>query len=51
MAQGEAGPSVLARLVLVLLGVSFLGAAWVWGHRSEPWAEQLVERARQTVGR
>ncbi|QSQ17836.1 hypothetical protein [Myxococcus landrumensis] len=51
MSAQEAGPSVLARLVLVLLGLSFLGAAWVWGHRSESWASPLVERARQTVGR
>ncbi|WP_338869179.1 hypothetical protein [Myxococcus stipitatus] len=51
MSQDAAGPSVLARLMLVLLGLSFLGAAWVWSHRSEPWASPLVERARRTVGR
>ncbi|MCP3167439.1 hypothetical protein [Myxococcus qinghaiensis] len=51
MAQGEQGPSMLARLVLVLLGLGFLGAAWVWSHRSEPWAGQMVDRARETVER
>jgi len=51
VAQADAGPSALARLVLVLLGLGFLGAAWVWSHRSEPWAGRLVERARQTVAR
>ncbi|NTX04825.1 MULTISPECIES: hypothetical protein [Myxococcus] len=50
MAQGEQGPSKLARLVLVLLGLSFLGAAWVWSHRSEPWAGKMVDRARESVG-
>ncbi len=42
---------MLARLVLVLLGLGFLGAAWVWSHRSEPWAGQMVDRARETVKR
>ncbi|GEM_PF-1930763 len=46
----DAGPSFLARLVLVLLGCAFLGAAWVWSHRSEPWAAQLVGKAQRTVG-
>ena len=45
----DAGPSVLARLVLVLLGLTFLGAAWVWMHRSEPWAARLVDNARRTA--
>ena len=47
---GEAGPSFLARLVFVLLGCVFLGAAWVWSHRSEPWAARLVDNAQRTVG-
>ncbi|AKQ68544.1 hypothetical protein A176_005456 [Myxococcus hansupus] len=47
---GDAGPSFLARLVLVLLGCAFLGAAWVWSHRSEPWAARLVDNAQRTVG-
>ncbi|QQR45922.1 MULTISPECIES: hypothetical protein [Myxococcus] len=46
----EAGPSFLARLVLVLLGCAFLGAAWVWSHRAEPWAARLVDNALRTVG-
>ncbi|NVI98631.1 hypothetical protein HV824_10925 [Myxococcus sp. AM009] len=46
----EAGPSFLSRLVLVLLGCVFLGAAWVWSHRSEPWAARLVDNAQRTVG-
>lgn len=46
----EAGPSVLARLLLVLLGLGFLGAAWVWSHRSEPWAARWVDTARRTAG-
>lgn len=51
MAAGEPGPSLVARLLFVLLGLSFLGAAWVWSHRSERWAGQMVDRARETVGR
>jgi hypothetical protein len=47
----EAGPSTFARLLLVLLGLGFLGAAWVWSHRSEPWAARLVEDARGRVER
>ncbi len=46
----EAGPSVLARLLLVLIGIGFLGAAWVWSHRSEPWASRVVDRARRSAG-
>lgn len=49
MAKQE-GPSALARLLLVLIGVGFLGAAWVWSHRSEPWAARLVDSAKRTVG-
>ena len=45
----EDGPSTLARLLLVLIGISFLGAAWVWSHRSEPWASRLVDNARRTA--
>lgn len=45
----EAGPSAFARLLLVLIGLGFLGAAWVWSHRSEPWAARLVEGARGQV--
>ncbi len=51
MAKEASGPSAFARLVLVLLGLGFLGAAWVWSHRSEPWASQLVDEARRTVDR
>ncbi len=47
----EAGPSAFARLLLVLLGLGFLGAAWVWGHRSEPWAARLVNEARRPLRR
>ncbi|NMO23116.1 hypothetical protein HPC49_47100 [Pyxidicoccus fallax] len=43
----DAGPSVLARLLFVLLGCGFLGAAWVWSHRSEPWAARLVDTVRK----
>lgn len=45
----EAGPSVLARLLLVLLGLGFLGAAWVWRHRSEPWAARWVDLVRKPL--
>ncbi|RKH45705.1 hypothetical protein D7X55_25235 [Corallococcus sp. AB049A] len=39
------GPSFLARLILVLLGVAFLGAAWVWHRKdTDPNAARLVER-------
>jgi hypothetical protein len=47
----DAGPSAFARLLLVLLGIGFLGAAWVWSHRSEPWAARLVDGARRRVPR
>ncbi|MFP2904667.1 hypothetical protein ACLESD_06340 [Pyxidicoccus sp. 3LFB2] len=47
----EAGPSVFARLVLVLMGIGFLGAAWVWSHRSEPLPARLVDKARRTLQR
>ncbi|WP_205525379.1 hypothetical protein [Pyxidicoccus trucidator] len=47
----EAGPSVFARFLLVLLGIGFLGAAWVWSHRSEPWASRLVDEARRPLER
>lgn len=51
MAKEASGPSAFARLVLVLMGLGFLGAAWVWSHRSEPWASRMVDEARRTVGR
>ncbi len=51
MAKDSSGPSAFARLLLVLMGLGFLGAAWVWSHRSEPWASRLVDRARRTVDR
>ncbi|NOK38697.1 hypothetical protein HMI49_36440 [Corallococcus exercitus] len=45
MADAGGGPSFLARLILVLLGVAFLGAAWVWHRKdSDPKAARLVER-------
>ncbi|RKG78604.1 hypothetical protein D7W82_32090 [Corallococcus sp. CA049B] len=45
MADEARGPSFLARLVLVLLGVAFLGAAWVWHQKdTDPNAARLVER-------
>lgn len=47
----QAGPSAFARLLLVLLGIGFLGAAWVWSHRSEPWSARLVDKARRTLQR
>lgn len=47
----DAGPSVFARLLLVLMGLGFLGAAWVWSHRSEPWAAELEHKARRTLRR
>jgi hypothetical protein len=47
----EAGPSVFARLLLILLGLGFLGAAWVWSHRSEPWAARLVDEAQRPLHR
>jgi hypothetical protein len=51
VAKDSSGPSAFARLLLVLLGVGFLGAAWVWSHRQEPWASRLVDGARRTVNR
>jgi hypothetical protein len=51
VAKDASGPSAFARLLLVLMGLGFLGAAWVWSHRSEPWASRLVDRARRTVNR
>ena len=51
MAKDSGGASLFARLLLVLLGLGFLGSAWVWSQRSEPWASSLVERARSTVAR
>ncbi|MCP3138779.1 hypothetical protein [Pyxidicoccus xibeiensis] len=47
----ESGPSLFARLLLVLIGIGFLGAAWVWSRRSEPWAARLVEEARRPLQR
>jgi hypothetical protein len=46
MASADAsGPSFLARLVFVLLGLGFLGAAWVWHQKDkDPKAARLVER-------
>ncbi|WAS88496.1 MULTISPECIES: hypothetical protein [unclassified Corallococcus] len=45
MADEGSGPSFLARLILVLLGVAFLGAAWVWHQKdTDPKAARLVER-------
>ncbi|MFB1481261.1 hypothetical protein [Corallococcus sp. RDP092CA] len=44
-ADESGGPSFLARLVLVLLGLAFLGAAWVWHRKDQdPNAARLVER-------
>jgi hypothetical protein len=51
VAKDSSGPSVFTRLLLVLMGLGFLGSAWVWSQRSEPWASSLVERARSTVAR
>jgi hypothetical protein len=51
VATESSGPSAFARLLLVLLGLGFLGSAWVWSHRQEPWASRLVDRARRTVNR
>ena len=43
--ESGGGPSFLARLILVLLGVAFLGAAWVWHRKdTDPNAARLVER-------
>ncbi|MBJ6760901.1 hypothetical protein JGU66_09005 [Myxococcaceae bacterium JPH2] len=48
MAASSAGPSVMARLLLVVLGVAFLGAAWAWSQREHnPTAGRLVEAARR----
>ena len=45
MAAEAGGPSFLARLILVLLGVAFFGAAWVWYRKdTDPRAARLVER-------
>ncbi|MBZ4335229.1 hypothetical protein NR800_35565 [Corallococcus interemptor] len=45
MADSDGGPSFLARLILVLLGLAFLGAAWVWHQKdTDPNAARLVER-------
>lgn len=47
----EGGPSVLARLLLVVLGLVFLGAAWAWSQRdSNPAAGRLVDEARRVTG-
>ncbi|WP_223643113.1 hypothetical protein [Corallococcus sp. EGB] len=44
-ADESGGPSFLARLVLVLLGFAFLGAAWVWHQKDrDPKAARLIER-------
>lgn len=45
MASEAGGPSFLARFLLVLLGIAFFGAAWVWARKdSDPRAARLVER-------
>lgn len=45
MAAEGGGPSFLARLIFVLLGLGFLGAAWVWHQKdTDPTAARLVER-------
>lgn len=45
MAAEGGGPSFLARLILVLLGLGFLGAAWAWHRKdTDPTVARLVER-------
>ncbi|WP_167509493.1 hypothetical protein [Corallococcus llansteffanensis] len=45
MAAEAGGPSFLARFLLVLLGIAFFGAAWVWARKdTDPRAARLVER-------
>ncbi|RKH17419.1 hypothetical protein D7Y13_28485 [Corallococcus praedator] len=45
MASEAGGPSFLARLLFVLLGIAFFAAAWVWYRKdTDPRAARLVER-------